>query len=169
MILSVTGHRPDKLGGYGEKNRKLLIEYAMESLDFIDADYTVEKVLTGMALGWDQAIAEACIRLDRPFVAVIPFYEQPLRWPEESRKRYKELLNCAEKVICPSNSMGYAVYKMQLRNEYMVDQSSYVLALWNGSDGGTKNCVEYARKKNVPIVNCWRDWLTFIETKQGEI
>lgn len=33
--------------------------------------------------------------------------------------------------------------------------SDLVLALWNGTAGGTANCIKYAEKVGKPIVNCW--------------
>ena len=34
----------------------------------------------------------------------------------------------------------------------MVDRSDFVLAFWNGTKGGTGNCVEYAKKQGKPVV-----------------
>jgi len=53
---------------------------------------------------------------------------------------------------------GYAAWKMQRRNEAMVDACTHVLALWDGSSGGTENCVKYAEKKRKPIINLWAIW-----------
>jgi predicted Rossmann fold nucleotide-binding protein DprA/Smf involved in DNA uptake len=41
------------------------------------------------------------------------------------------------------------------RNRYMVDRSRYVLAVWDGSNGGTGYTVRYARSQNriVQIIN----------------
>ena len=33
----------------------------------------------------------------------------------------------------------------------MVDHSDRVLAVWDGSSGGTKNCIDYAKEKMVPV------------------
>lgn len=33
----------------------------------------------------------------------------------------------------------------------MVDNSDTVIAVWDGSKSGTGNCVEYAKRKNVPV------------------
>ena len=32
---------------------------------------------------------------------------------------------------------------MQKRNEFMVDNSDLVVAVWNGTSGGTANCLAY--------------------------
>jgi uncharacterized phage-like protein YoqJ len=44
---------------------------------------------------------------------------------------------------------------MQKRNEYMVDNSDIVIAVWDGSKGGTYNCVKYAEKlgKKIIVIN----------------
>jgi len=44
---------------------------------------------------------------------------------------------------------------MQLRNKYMIEQSSLLIAIYNGSNGGTKQTIQYARqnKLNVIILN----------------
>lgn len=41
----------------------------------------------------------------------------------------------------------------QIRNEWMVDHSARVIAVWNGSPSGTKNTIMYANQKGVPVVN----------------
>ena len=41
---------------------------------------------------------------------------------------------------------------MQKRNQYMVDTSSVLIAVYDGVSGGTKNTVEYAKKKDKKII-----------------
>ena len=51
--------------------------------------------------------------------------------------------------ICPA----YETWAYQMRNEWMVDRSSRVIAVYNyGVEGGTKNTVEYAWSNSVPVV-----------------
>lgn len=150
-IMAVTGHRPNKLGGYSNFSK---LEW------FAECEIKLNNpnlVITGMALGWDQAIAKACVNLNIPFIAAIPFVGQEKIWPKASQKLYKEILTKSSKVqiICDG---GYSVDKMQIRNKWMVDHCSYLEALWDGSNGGTSNCVNYAEKKKVKIINCWDHW-----------
>ena len=42
--------------------------------------------------------------------------------------------------------------KMQTRNEWMVNHCDKLIAVWNGSDGGTGNCVNYAKSINKEII-----------------
>lgn len=51
------------------------------------------------------------------------------------------------KVICPS----YNAEAYQRRNEWMVDHSAHVIAVFNGEKGGTKNTVDYAEKHGIQI------------------
>lgn len=43
-------------------------------------------------------------------------------------------------------------------NEWMVDRAGRIAALWDGSWGGTFNCLNYARRRGVPIDNLWDRW-----------
>lgn len=150
MILSATGHRPDKLGGYApwvdEKLRRLA-RVIIETCEPVE-------VISGMALGWDMAWAEAAIELGVPMCAALPFDSQTSRWPESSQRRHAEILSRASRVITVCLP-GYSPLKMQIRNEWMVNNSDMIVALWNGTTGGTYNCVKYANKRSKPVFNAW--------------
>lgn len=47
---------------------------------------------------------------------------------------------------------------MQIRNEWIVDRADRIIALWDGSFGGTHNCITYANKRKVPVDNLWDAW-----------
>lgn len=151
MIYAGTGHRPNKLGGYSDEVLTKLKSLAIDNLDGVD------KIITGMALGWDTALALAALYLDIPYIAAVPFYGQERMWPKESQDRYHNLIKQASDVVYVCDQ-GYAPWKMQIRNEWMVDNCDIVLALWDGSKGGTGNCIEYALKKGKPIKNVWSDF-----------
>ena len=42
---------------------------------------------------------------------------------------------------------------MHRRNRYMVEKSSLVIAVYDGSDGGTRRTLEYAIREKVPFVD----------------
>ena len=50
---------------------------------------------------------------------------------------------CDIVVVCPG---PYEKWKMQRRNEWMVDKSHALTGYWNGTEGGTANCLQYAQK-----------------------
>ncbi len=148
MIVAITGHRPDKLGGYNTPNR--YYNSVMEGLDRAFLRLRPERVRIGMALGVDQWAAELCIYNNIPFDAAIPFNGFESHWPPHAQIKYRELLRHATtaRFIC---SGGYAGWKMQARNEWMVDNSDLLVAVWDGTTGGTANCVNYALTRGRPI------------------
>lgn len=159
QIITATGHRPDKLGGYTETTERRLLMVAEAWLDEQEkTSYGLIKyVRVGMALGWDQAVAQACVNVGVPFHAFIPFKGQESKWPADAQVTYRVLLSKAEDRTYTAPP-GYAVEKMQLRNIAMVNgppKCHRILALWNGSRGGTYNCLTYAEGQGVPITNLW--------------
>lgn len=154
MIICGTGHRPNKLGGYSEevfeKLKGLAHMYLCVATD-------LKEVISGGALGWDQALASAAIDLRIPTVLALPFPGFEDRWPHESKVRLYALMQQAKEVVYVCEP-GYAGWKMQKRNEWMVDRADKVLALWDGSTGGTGNCIRYANKVNKPIINLWEEY-----------
>lgn len=149
MVIAGTGHRPDKLGGYSDEAFNKLVEIAENTLKKIK----VNEVISGMALGWDMALAQAAINLNLPFIAAIPFKGQELKWVVKTQVYYRDLLTKAKKVEIISEG-GYSSEKMQIRNEWMVDNCDLVLTMYNGDTfGGTFNCIKYASKLNKPMVN----------------
>lgn len=152
-VIAATGHRlGDKLGGHSNQVRLALGGLAVEYLDRTRPS----KVISGMATGWDQAVAGACIVLGIPFIAAIPFEGQERRWPDEAQALYRWTLEQSEHVEIVSPFPG--VRAMQIRNEWMVDRATRMVALHDGSWGGTFNCVEYAGKRRVPVDNLWARW-----------
>lgn len=153
-IIAATGHRPERLGGHDHKTQLALGGLATEYLTRNHPD----KVISGMALGWDQAVASACVALDIPFIAAVPFEGQESRWPAAAQEHYRWLLDAAADVIFVVEGLAPTMGAFQRRNEWMVDNADRMVALWDGSWGGTFNCVRYAEKRGVPIDNLWDRW-----------
>lgn len=153
-IIAGTGHRPDKLGGYSIETTIRLTRFAIQELRYRKPSY----VISGMAQGWDQALAYAATELHIPWAAYIPFAGQESRWPQAAQEEYGLLLSKADRqfTVCGGE---YAAYKMQKRNERMVNDCDLLLALYNGTPGGTANCVRYARMtRRVIVANVWEQW-----------
>lgn len=161
MIIAATGHRPGKLGGYGKPVRDRLRGLARDHME----RRRPEKVISGMALGWDQAWALAAIDLGIPFIAAVPFPDQPKVWPAESRKLYGRIMGHAASVHIVAEFFSNRA--MQKRNEWMVDESTEIAALWDGTFGGTCNCIAYVEKRRKPWVNLWPHWIGDYEAILG--
>ncbi len=163
MIVAFTGHRPNKLGGYGEKNplRDQIMYLICDQLDIWKRTDPEIRCISGMALGVDQWAAMCCTLVGSiPYVAAIPFAGQELKWPPESQALYRILLSHAEQVVTVSSG-DYAASKMQRRNEWMVNNCDHLLAVWDGSPGGTANCIGYALAQKKPI--------TYLRISQGKV
>lgn len=143
MIYGFTGHRPPKLGGYGKEAQQKLYNFAhhtlRQKLKLCDPSvgYIGDEAIVGMAQGWDLQIATACRVLDVPYTAAVPYPGQELVWPsQETRALYRSLLETAERIVYVSSSThGNALRALQLRNQYIVDHSEKIIALWDEIEG----------------------------------
>lgn len=153
MKIAITGHRPEKLGGYRPCMKHKILKGHMEwnLKNFQQAPINDIILISGCALGIDQWWMETGIKLNLPVIAAVPFKGFDSKWPISSQKYLQELLDkCQEvKYICEP---GYAAYKLQKRNEWMVDNCDLLIAYWDGSSGGTKNCWDYAVKQKKDLI-----------------
>jgi|688.fasta_scaffold40197_4 uncharacterized phage-like protein YoqJ len=158
MKIAVTGHRPNKLGNEYSMDGPVSKRITSSLTDFV-LSQKPEMLISGMALGVDLLFAKVAIEHRIPFTAAVPFIGQELRWPQCSRDRYAQILSLASEVVvvCPG---GYSAFKMQKRNEWMVDHCDLLIAVWDGTSGGTANCVQYAQSTSKEIFrinpNHWR-------------
>lgn len=144
-IIAITGHRPSSINksyNLEHDNWNWTRQELRAAFELHDAD----RVITGMALGVDQLAAQVAIAEGIPFTAAIPFDGQEGRWPEESQELYNDLLLAADDVVFVSEP-PYAAWKLHKRNEWMIDNSDMLVAVWNGDKkGGTANAVRYGLK-----------------------
>jgi uncharacterized phage-like protein YoqJ len=152
-VIAGTGHRPVSLGGYGPDARIRLAEFAIEQLQ----ELKPRKVISGMAIGWDTALAQAALSLRIPYIAAIPFFGQEKLWSHADQQMYLKLVQDASEVVIVCQG-GFESHKMQIRNRWMVDRCDLVLALWNGRAGGTGNCVRYVEERRRAMKNVWKEW-----------
>ena len=86
-----------------------------------------------------------------------PLSESDLKWSPAETARYKAIIDKADKVTLVNDHYFRAC--MLVRNNYMVDRSDLVLAIWNGEQsGGTWHTIQYAKAKGkkVDIINIGR-------------
>lgn len=153
-----TGHRPNKLGGFLSPNstEALVAERTKYLIGlFLERGYT--NFISGGAQGFDTIAAREVWKKrqtnkDIKLIIAVPFRGQEDRWPLQARITYDAMLREADEVVYLSEDNSNAAYKMQQRNEWMVDHSSAIIACWDGSNGGgTANCVRYAKQKGKAI------------------
>lgn len=143
MIVAFTGHRPNKLNNeYAGKGP--ISDYIRSEIRSTLLRLQPAVVVVGMALGVDMLAAEVAIELGIPVIPYIPFVGQESKWPYLSQLRYRHILSQSLAPVIVSGG-GYAPWKMQWRNKAMCDRSHILIAVWDGSPGGTANCVKYGK------------------------
>ena len=144
-----TGHRPEKLN-WSEAEIKKDLETAI--LQAINDGFVT--FITGMARGVDIWAGEIILQLRKQnpnlhLIAASPYKGFESRWSADWQKRYKNILDQADLVrfVCK----GYSKACFQIRNEWMVNKSARVIAVYNGGAGGTRNTIEYAKRHEIAI------------------
>ncbi len=153
-----TGHRPQKLPwGFNENNVSCIAMKEIAKIEIQNAiiNYGITHFISGMAIGFDMIAAELVLELknDYPFITLecaIPCKEQDKLWRKQQKERYKYILSKADKITYVSDRT-YFDGCMQKRNNYMIDNSSVLIALFNGKAGGTKQTVDYAKEKGLKV------------------
>lgn len=151
-----TGHRPQHLP-FREGSAKfaeLISDLEYEILELFSLK-GVNTFITGMALGVDTYAARIIIKMkdrgsDIRLVCAIPCTDQSSRWSRSEREEYRYILSRADEVVFLQDE--YTPGCMQRRNEFMVNNSSYVIAVWNGNSGGTCNTAKYAMRTQKTLI-----------------
>ena len=146
-----TGHRPQHLPWGFDESDPRCVNLKQRIYDTVRSVYDsgIRKFLCGMALGCDMYFAESVLELRSQFFGVtieaaIPCEGQYRRWPTDAREKYFYLLHQFDRETVLSSR--YTPDCMHRRNRYMVDNSDVLIAVWNGSSGGTAYTVKYARE-----------------------
>lgn len=161
-----TGHRPSKLPGKYNWKHSANIELGLAIREQVEklVERGVDRFICGGALGVDQMAFAVCQKLKQTkydhlyLILAMPFLHQDANWPnQQDRTRLLQQRESANEVVLV-DKLGHWKYrvdtapdiyhpeKMQRRNEYMIDHSAFLVAVWDGTHGGTGNCVRYAQR-----------------------
>ena len=114
----------------------------------------IRHFITGMARGCDTIFCEAMLDLREKtgitVEAAIPYEKQAAGWREEERERYRHLLERCDHITYVGSE--YTRNCNLRRNRYMVDNSSVLIAVYDGKTGGTKYTLEYATRRELEVV-----------------
>jgi uncharacterized phage-like protein YoqJ len=156
MTACFTGHRPNKLKGYNPDDNKELLWEIHNAIVYLIENKKVTTFINGLALGVDMWSAKIVLKLKEKYphiklISAIPCRNHSSKWNLESRLMWEEICEKSDEVVLVTDE-DYKPYLMQVRNEWMVSKSDYVVAVWDGSGGGTANCVKSAEKQNKEII-----------------
>jgi uncharacterized phage-like protein YoqJ len=151
MIIAVTGHRPHKLNGEWDGIGPVS-DHIRAQFEHILTTINPTKGISGGALGVDLLWAEALIKHNVPFILAIPCHNQEKPWAPKQRDRYNMIRNHTLCIQYYVSDKPYFHGCMQKRNIWMVDNCNLLVAVHDGSEGGTKNCIEYAEQVNKAIL-----------------
>lgn len=142
-IAAISGHRPEKIKDF---------DWVKEALKEAYLLLEVQKVIQGMAAGVDLTAAKVAHEMGIPYVCARPWAGHTAR--DGWKLTYASAIRNSEQVVDVDPSIKYpGVWAYQVRNKWMVDRADFVLAVWDGSDGGTANCVRYAWKVGKDVFN----------------
>jgi len=175
MKIGFTGHRDFD-------NVKLVDRW----INGIATRHPQATIITGAAIGADLLTAEATVRKDNlKSLVVLPMLPTVFtaRWPLTLGDRLHAVLQksdiylmseyrevsfdrlCELDLACAdAEGMKYEIEFLTERNEYIVDNSDFMVAFWDGrQNGGTFNAVRYALQKGVevyqgfPTIRRWKE------------
>ena len=116
--------------------------------------------LCGMAVGFDIEAAEVALALREELagvrvVAVVPFEGMHNGFSESWRNRFCQILRVADEVVTLAPKYSSEVYAV--RNNFLVDNSSAVVAYFTGEKSGTAYTVNRALRSLSRIVNIYHN------------
>ena len=153
-----TGHRPKSFPwGYDENAPScVLLKEVLASQISALAEQGVTDFLSGMAQGVDLWCAQIVLDLRKTHPAlklhaILPCEGQERKWTASAQEHYRSILAQANEVIYVGQE--YSRNCMLKRNRYMVDRTSILLAVYNGTyRSGTGMTVRYAQKLGREVI-----------------
>ena len=153
-----TGHRPKSFPwGYDENAPScVLLKEVLASQISALAEQGVTDFLSGMAQGVDLWCAQIVLDLRKKnpalkLHAILPCEGQERKWTASAQEHYRSILAQANEVIYVGQE--YSRNCMLKRNRCLVDHSSILLAVYNGTyQSGTGMTVRYAQRLKREII-----------------
>lgn len=153
-----TGHRPGKLPWRYHEAAPACLSLKRRIANAAEAAYEegYRHFLCGMALGCDLYFCETALALRERFPditveAAIPCPSQADAWAPDQRERYRRLVEACDFETLVS--ARYTASCMQRRDRYMVDHASLLIAVFDGTPGGTQYTMQYAMSRGLSIVD----------------
>ncbi len=173
LRIGVTGHRQQSLQRQGARDGELrtTIRYVLSQIhekasaiflqnrDAYDGLKPTFRVISPLAEGSDRLVAEEAMALGFELQSPLPFYREEYQkdfHSAESRQRFAELLQQADKVFELDGSRFSEERAYEAVGRVVLRQSDILLAIWDGQTprgrGGTGQIVKEALARKIPVV-----------------
>jgi len=112
--------------------------------------------ISGGARGFDLLAAEAILTLKKThphirLVMALPCKNQTQGWGKADKERYENILTLCNQIEYISEN--YFEGCMQIRNRFMINNSSICVAYLKNARGGTYSTVLYAKEQGIQVIN----------------
>jgi hypothetical protein len=165
--VMVTGHRPQHM----PKNTHQWVQGELDRVAVKLRDiHAMQRGYSGLALGPDQWWCRSLHRVGVPYIAHVPYPQQPDRWSQSAQAEWVTLLGAAKREVvygdladaADSDRRRLATVLLHRRNDGMLagvpaqnlPAADAVVAVWMPSkqDGGTYSAVEKAWRRRLPVI-----------------
>lgn len=147
---ALTGHRPERLGyssNLYHPDWYKVINWMKEMIQ----EYQITDVYSGMADGCDMIFAMAAIQIKQYGYNIKLHCVLPCKNYQSSHVLYQYIKLRADEWIELSDEFYRGCDN--IRDQYIVDHSDLLLAVWDGKkSGGVWSTIRKAQKKNVEII-----------------
>ncbi|MBQ7131893.1 MAG: DUF1273 family protein [Oscillospiraceae bacterium] len=148
-----SGHRPHKLPDNKAIINVLKSRLYMAIIDSVKKGYC--EFYTGCALGVDIWAAMFLIEMKKSdpklkVHCVIPYQGHSKKWSAYDKYNLECVLRNADSVCCLSERYYRGCFAV--RNKYIVDRSSLLIAVIDDESSGTGQTVRYAEKNGIEII-----------------
>lgn len=163
MVCTITGHRPQRFKFKYNEHYRLCIKIKKALSTEIKNLYHqgVTTFWVGGSIGVDTWAAEIIVELKKQkeyenlrLCVALPFPSFKDHYDPKQQTRLRDILNACDEQITVADAESEKSYRH--RNEYMVDRSDCVLAIYDNDRclrSGTGMTVNYAtKKKGLPII-----------------
>lgn len=152
-----TGHRPNKLSWGDNEGDARCVALKQSIRREVEALYHrgLRHFVTGMALGCDLYFAEAVLNAREVLPGMtlecaLPYRAQAARWCPEDQRRHRGILErCDMETLVQEHYDRFCMFR---RDRYMVERASTILAVYDGTPGGTRYTLNYAMSKKLRVL-----------------
>jgi hypothetical protein len=172
--VGIVGHRPDRLADTGKIAEQIgnllsVIESAISDLSPGSAARAECRIrlVSALAEGADRIAAHVALRQGKALVAVLPFPAEVYEGDfvdEASRREFRDLLEAANSTIVLDGTTEARERAYDRAGLLLLDNVDLLIAVWDGGPGrgrgGTREVIEEAARRSVPLVTISPDGLT---------